>query len=213
MSIRPIFVDRKGKPIPFWVQYAKWRNQYVPDIHKYGGRIVGDIADADYAVIFNQANGSWDYLRTAIKVDATAVKPAYIAACIEKGKLVNSSRYSFEGTELRDENGAKFEAKLANLRTQSKHAQRKKVSRTIDSSSGEEDEEEQEEEEESEDEAVPKPRKSSIRFTHQEIAEGQDYVEELFVKDPNISNEAVYKALERKVNVIAFSYTKEIDCW
>ncbi|GJE87645.1 BRCT domain-containing protein [Phanerochaete sordida] len=204
-SIRPVFVDRKGKAIPFWVQYARWRSQYVPDIQKYGGKIVGDIADADYAVIFSQQNGSWDYLRTAIKVDATAVKPSYITACIEKGKLVKSSRYSFEGTELRDDDGNKFVAKLANLRT-SKHTQHKKVSRTIDSSSDEEDEEEEEEEveeveeeEESEDEVVPKTRKSSIRFTHQELAEGQDYLEELFVKDPNMSNEAVYEALERKL--------------
>lgn len=189
-----MFVDRKGKPIPFWVHHAQWRNKYAPDILKYGGKIVGDIADADYAVIFREAKGSWDYLRTAVEVETTAVKPSYITECIARGKLVNSSRFSFEGAKLKDDSGNAFVAKLADLRAQSR-GKRKKVLRKEATSS----EDEEEEEEESESDAAPTKKTPKKRFTHQELTEAHDYLEELFEKDPNMTNEAVYQALEQQV--------------
>lgn len=189
-----MFIDRKGKPIPIYVQHAKWRNKYIPSIQKHGGKIVAGIADADYAVLFAQSLGSWDYLRIAIDVGTPAVKPVYITECIEKGKLLNSSSYSFEGSQLKDEHGNLYVAKLAELRAQAREGKQKKVPRKARSPSGEE-------EEESGDEKTAKPKKAAgKRFTDEELAEAKAYIPELLEKDLTISATAIYQSLSTKVN-------------
>ncbi|EKM61111.1 uncharacterized protein PHACADRAFT_180259 [Phanerochaete carnosa HHB-10118-sp] len=193
-----LFVDRKGRPIPIYVQHAKWRNKYVPDIQKFGGKIVANIADADYAVLFTQALGSWDYLRTAVEAGTPAVKALYITDCLAKGKLLNSSAYSFEGSQLKDEHGNMYVAKLAELRAQSREEKQKKAPRNHQSSS--EEEEEEEEEEVSEDgKAVKRKKLAGNRFTEEELTRAREYIKQLFEKEPNASSAAVCQALCQKI--------------
>lgn len=190
---RPIFVDEKGKPILFWVQHAKWRNQFVPDIQKFGGKIVADIADADYAVLFTQALGSWDYLRTAVELGTPAVRPRYITQCIEKGRVIDSSSFSFEGTSLKDDHGNLFPVKLADICKNG----RARVP-VEDESSSEEEVAEEEEESEGSGKATAKKAKSN-RFTEEELTRASDIVKQLLEENPEIASSVIHRILYQKI--------------
>lgn len=186
------------------MQHAKWRNKYVPDIQKLNGKIVANIADADYAVLFTQALGSWDYLRTAVEVGTVAVKALYITDCIAKGKLLNSSAYSFEGSQLKDEHGNMYVAKLAELRAQTREGKQKKAARKNQSSSEEEEEEEEEEGSEN-GKAVKRKKLAGNRFTEEELTRAREHIEQLFEEDPNASSTAICQALCQKVSDLEWS--------
>lgn len=85
---------------------------------KHGGKIVADIADATYVVLYLRQDYSWEYLKEAMALDKIAVQPFFIYDCVDKNELLDGTMkmYSFRDTTLRDARGRSVPVDLAELR-------------------------------------------------------------------------------------------------
>ncbi|KAF9496141.1 hypothetical protein BDN71DRAFT_1446570 [Pleurotus eryngii] len=95
-ALNPIFKEN-GKPLTFFVQVdLKNRISVISNIKKYGGKIINNNCDADYAVLHAGSKMFPQLLSGTTDAGRPAVKAAFITDSIASGELEDASAYQFD---------------------------------------------------------------------------------------------------------------------
>ncbi|KAF4605159.1 hypothetical protein EYR40_003942 [Pleurotus pulmonarius] len=95
-AVDPIF-NENGRPLTFFVQVdLKNRISVISNIKKYGGKIINNNCDADYAVLHAGSKMFPQLLSGTLDAGRPAVKAAFITDSIASGELKDDSAYQFE---------------------------------------------------------------------------------------------------------------------
>ncbi|KAL0951270.1 hypothetical protein HGRIS_007984 [Hohenbuehelia grisea] len=83
-----------GKPCRFFVQIDLGRRRDVAvAIKKYGGKIVNQPTDADYAILNQSTKSSGELLVRAAAADTPALRQAFVFDSIDQGRLLSTTPY------------------------------------------------------------------------------------------------------------------------
>ncbi|KAF9244637.1 hypothetical protein BU15DRAFT_59388 [Melanogaster broomeanus] len=87
-----IFLSKSGQPLQFFVQVdLHGRHNVVSNIKKNKGKIVNNIADADYLILFTRSDTFQGLLSEASALGKFPIQAAFVADCIKEGVLTGSS--------------------------------------------------------------------------------------------------------------------------
>ncbi|KIK83663.1 hypothetical protein PAXRUDRAFT_14596 [Paxillus rubicundulus Ve08.2h10] len=98
-----IFLSESGQPLQFFVQVdLHGRHNVVSNIKKNKGKIVNNIADADYLILFTRSDTFQGLLSEASALGKSPIQAAFVADCIEEGDLLDEAGYMLEpGAKLK----------------------------------------------------------------------------------------------------------------
>ncbi|KAF9229225.1 hypothetical protein BS17DRAFT_876813 [Gyrodon lividus] len=92
-----IFLSQSGQPLQFFVQVdLHGRHNVVSNIKKNKGKIVNNIADADYLILFTRSDTFQGLLNEASALGKFPIQAAFVADCIEEGALLDEAGYVLE---------------------------------------------------------------------------------------------------------------------
>ncbi|KAG8219759.1 hypothetical protein J3R82DRAFT_731 [Butyriboletus roseoflavus] len=92
-----IFMSVSGKPLRFFVQVdLHGRHTVVTTIKKNKGKIVNNIADADYLILFTRSDTFQGLLNEAVALEKSPIMAAFVADCVEEGALLDDTDYVLE---------------------------------------------------------------------------------------------------------------------
>ncbi|KAH0838262.1 hypothetical protein J3R83DRAFT_6518 [Lanmaoa asiatica] len=92
-----IFLSGSGQPLRFFVQVdLHGRHTVVTNIKKNKGKIVNNIADADYLILFARSDTFQGLLNEAIALGKSPILAAFVADCVEEGALLDETDYVLE---------------------------------------------------------------------------------------------------------------------
>ncbi|KAF8560306.1 hypothetical protein OG21DRAFT_1502618 [Imleria badia] len=92
-----IFLSGSGQPLRFFVQVdLHGRHTVVTNIKKNKGKIVNNIADADYLILFSRSDTFQGLLSEATALGKSPILAAFVADCIEEGALLDETDYILE---------------------------------------------------------------------------------------------------------------------
>ncbi|KAI0639493.1 hypothetical protein C8Q77DRAFT_1152470 [Trametes polyzona] len=102
-----LFEHEDGEPIKFYVQIdIRPRTKIADAIKKNGGRLVPDIADADYVILGSQMTRTFEErLKQAKSYKKIAVRPQWVYKCVEQDDIVDVDDYVFEGIQIEKRRG------------------------------------------------------------------------------------------------------------
>ncbi|KAI0082287.1 hypothetical protein K474DRAFT_1768056 [Panus rudis PR-1116 ss-1] len=100
-----LFIE-DGESISFVVQVdLRKRKDVVQNIKNHGGKIVADIADADYVVLSPHSTSFTDLLRSAVAYSRPAVQASFVHDSVREGRILDAAQYSFEGIHGKSKRG------------------------------------------------------------------------------------------------------------
>ncbi|KAF8846323.1 hypothetical protein BDN67DRAFT_1064796 [Paxillus ammoniavirescens] len=92
-----IFLSESGQPLQFFVQVdLHGRHNVVSNIKKNKGKIVNNIADADYLILFTRSETFQGLLNEASALGKSPIQAAFVADCIKEGALLDETGYMLE---------------------------------------------------------------------------------------------------------------------
>ncbi|KAI0361517.1 hypothetical protein OH77DRAFT_1417783 [Trametes cingulata] len=97
-----LFMNDDGEPYKFFVQIdIRPRTRIADAIKKNGGRLVPDIADADFVILGSPSTRTFEErLKQADSCGKSAVRPQWVFQCVEQNEIVDLDDYVFEGLEV-----------------------------------------------------------------------------------------------------------------
>ncbi|CDO71644.1 hypothetical protein BN946_scf184911.g115 [Trametes cinnabarina] len=104
---KQLFTKQDGEPCKFFVQIdIRPRTKIADAIKKNGGRLVPDIADADYVILGAPSTRTFEErLKQAISYDKQAVRPQWVFECVEQNTIVDLDDFAFEGMKVEKKRG------------------------------------------------------------------------------------------------------------
>ncbi|KAJ2965345.1 hypothetical protein NUW54_g14149 [Trametes sanguinea] len=96
---KKLFARENGEPCKFFVQVdIRPRTRIADAIKKNGGKLVPDIAEADYVILGSPSTRTFEErLKQACSYDKQAVRPQWVFECVERNAIVDLDPFSFEG--------------------------------------------------------------------------------------------------------------------
>ncbi|KAH9858103.1 hypothetical protein C2E23DRAFT_163989 [Lenzites betulinus] len=102
-----LFADEDGEPYKFFVQIdIRPRTKIADAIKKNGGKLVPDIADADYVILGSPSTRTFEErLQQARNYNKLAVRPQWVFQCVEQAAIVEFDDFLFEGFTIEKKRG------------------------------------------------------------------------------------------------------------
>ncbi|KAH7883530.1 hypothetical protein F5I97DRAFT_1814450 [Phlebopus sp. FC_14] len=93
-----VFLSDAGLPLNFFVQVdLHGRHNVVSNIKKNKGKIVNNIPDADYVILYSRSKSAFDgLLSEATAVGKLPIQAAFVIDCIEECALLDEEDYALE---------------------------------------------------------------------------------------------------------------------
>ncbi|KAI0778276.1 hypothetical protein BD413DRAFT_508065 [Trametes elegans] len=102
-----LFVQDDGEPYKFFVQIdIRPRTKIADAIKKNGGKLVPDIADADFVILGQPTTRTFEErLNQCINCQKVAIRSQWVFACVEQNAIVDLDDYVFEGYKIQKKRG------------------------------------------------------------------------------------------------------------
>ncbi|KAI8990522.1 hypothetical protein BD414DRAFT_483911 [Trametes punicea] len=104
---RKLFAKENEEPYKFFVQVdIRPRTKIADAIKKNGGKLVPDIADADFVILGAPSTRTFEErLKQAGNYEKVAVRPQWVFACVEQNAIVDPDEFSFERLHVEKRRG------------------------------------------------------------------------------------------------------------
>ncbi|KAI0375090.1 hypothetical protein BV20DRAFT_960154 [Pilatotrama ljubarskyi] len=102
-----LFVKGNEEPYKFFVQIdIRPRTKIADAIKKNGGRLVPDIADADFVILGSPSTRTFEErLKQADNYGKSAVRPQWVFQCVEQNEIIALDDFLFEGMKVEKKRG------------------------------------------------------------------------------------------------------------
>ncbi|OSD03156.1 hypothetical protein PYCCODRAFT_1451721 [Trametes coccinea BRFM310] len=104
---KKLFAKEDGEPCKFFVQVdIRPRTKIADAIKRNGGKLVPDIADADYVILGSPSTRTFEErLKQACSYEKQAVRPQWVFECVQQNAIVDLEPFSFEGMTVEKKRG------------------------------------------------------------------------------------------------------------